>query len=274
MPGLYTMGGDIAARIPAQGGAASGWHPIDSVGQALTCGIAASLVLLGMAVDGVLVLLARVEFLPGAAVAPPLLPGLAFGLTSQLWWGPIHGLVRGAVRVIATGAAVGIMARACAAVVAVPGTDQVLSWAQMAQLMTLAVGTAMVGFVAYRLAGQVVGSPGVLGMGSVAGVGSAAAVGVGGAAAAGRMAGAAVGMAAGAPAALAGMAGRFGGGGGGAGSVGTASAGSPFSSQASGGAGAASSPSGLAGSSGPVGQSGPVGRSGPAGSAFSAGSRP
>src|SRR3954452_20294918 len=82
MPGLYTMGSDIAARILAQGHAVSGWHPIDSVGQAITRGIAAFLVLLRMAVDGVLVLLARVEFPLGAAVAPLLLPGLAFGLTS------------------------------------------------------------------------------------------------------------------------------------------------------------------------------------------------
>jgi len=127
MLGLYSMAADIAARILAQGGSVSLLHPVDSVGQAITCGMAAFLILLGMGVDGVLVLLAQVEFLLGAAVAPLLLPGLAFGLTSQIGWGAVYALVRGAVRVIATGAAVGIMARACAAVVAVPGTDQVLT---------------------------------------------------------------------------------------------------------------------------------------------------
>ena len=119
-----------------------------------------------------------------AAVAPLLLCGLAFGLTSQIGWGAVFGAGarRGAhdrdrVRGDRHG-------RACEAVVAVPGTDQTLSFDQMAQLMTLAVGTAMVGFAAYRIAGQLVGSPGVLGIGAR----WRGAVGVAGAAA-GRMAG-------------------------------------------------------------------------------------
>ena len=90
----------------AQGGAVVGWHPVNSLAQAIACGVAALLVLLGMAVAGMLVLLAQIEMLLGAAVAPLLLPGLAFGLTSQLGWGAVYDLVRGAVRVIATGAAV------------------------------------------------------------------------------------------------------------------------------------------------------------------------
>ena len=87
--------------------------------------------------------------------------------------------MRDAVRMIATAFAVTVMARACEAVVAVPGTDQTLSFDQMAQLMTLAVGTALVGFAAYRIAGKLVGSPGVLGLGSVARVAAVAGSGVG-----------------------------------------------------------------------------------------------
>ena len=70
----------------------------------------------------------------------------------------MFGLVRDAVRVIATAFAVTVMAEACEAVVVVPGTDQTLSFSQMAQLMTLAVGTAMVGFAEYRIAGRMVGT--------------------------------------------------------------------------------------------------------------------
>ena len=75
-----------------------------------------------------LALLAQIEMLLAAAVAPLLLPGLAFGLTSQIGWGAVYDLVRDAVRFIATAFAVTIMARAVATVTAVPGTDQVLTF--------------------------------------------------------------------------------------------------------------------------------------------------
>ena len=179
MLGLYTLGGDVAARILAQGGAASWWHPVNSVAQAIACAIAALLVILGMGAAGILVLLAQIEMLLGAAVAPLLLPGLAFGLTSQLGWGAVYDLVRGAVRFIATGAIVSIMARAVATVTAVPGTDQVLTFSEMGQLLVLSFATAGIGLVAYRMAGRIVGAPGVLGFSTFARVGSLAANGVG-----------------------------------------------------------------------------------------------
>ena len=68
--GLYSMAAGIAARIMAQGGAIDGWHPFNSLAQAVVCGVAAALVLLGLAVDGALVLLAQIEMLVAAAVAP------------------------------------------------------------------------------------------------------------------------------------------------------------------------------------------------------------
>jgi len=226
--GLYTMAATIAGRIMAQGGAIDGWHPFNSLAQAVVCGVAAALVLLGLAVDGALVLLAQVEMLVAAAVAPLLLCGLAFGLSSQIGWGAVFGLVRDAVRVIATAFAVTVMAEACEAVVVVPGTDQTLSFNQMAQLMTLAVGTAMVGFAAYRIAGRMVGSPGVLGLGSVARVGvvagGAAGMAGGGAIAAGEAVAGAAGAKGGRGGAAAGVAS----GSGGFGRVGVASSGSPF----------------------------------------------
>src|SRR4051812_8260989 len=178
MLGLYTLGGDVAARILAQGGAASWWHPVDSVAQVIACAIAALLVVLGMGAAGILVLLAQIEMLLGAAVAPLLLPGLAFGLTSQLGWGAVYDLVRGAVRFIATGAIVSIMARAVATVTAVPGTDQVLTFSEMGQLLVLSFATAGIGLVAYRMAGRIVGAPGVLGFSTFARVGGMAAAGI------------------------------------------------------------------------------------------------
>ena len=190
--GLCTLAGDAAARVLAQGGAVDYWHPFDSTAQAITAGIAAFFVLLGMAVAGILVLLAEIELLVGAAVAPLILPGLAFGLTRQFGWGAVFFLVRGALRVIATGAVAAVMARAVATVVSVPGTDAVMTWSQMAELVTLSVATAVVCWAGRGIAGHMVGQPGVLGMGSVTRVTSfattatggvgAAAVGVGSAA--------------------------------------------------------------------------------------------
>src|SRR3954468_13824918 len=177
MLGLYTLGGDVAARILAQGGAASWWHPVDSVAQAIACGIAALLVILGMGAAGILVLLAQIEMLLGAAVAPLLLPGLAFGLTAQLGWGAVYDLVRGAIRFVATGALVAIMARSVATVTAVPGTDQVLTMNEVGQILLLSLATAAIGLAAYRMAGRIVGAPGVLGPASFARIGTMAAAG-------------------------------------------------------------------------------------------------
>jgi len=146
--GLFTLGLDVAARIWAQGGAASWWHPLDSTAQAVACAIAGILVILGTGMGGILVLLAQIEMLLGAAVAPLLLPGLAFGLTAQLGWGAVYDLVRGAIRFIATGAIVSIMARAVATVTAVPGTDQVLTMNEVGQILLLSLATAAIGLVA------------------------------------------------------------------------------------------------------------------------------
>ena len=176
--GLFTLGGDTAARVIAEGSAVSVWSPT-SWAQAIVAGFCALIILLGMAWAGMLVIMAQIEMLIGAVLAPLLLPGLAFGLTSQLGWGAVYDLVRGAVRFIATGAIVSIMARAVATVTAVPGTDQVLTFSEMGQLLVLSFATAGIGLVAYRMAGRIVGAPGVLGFSTFARVGSLAANGVG-----------------------------------------------------------------------------------------------
>ena len=75
------------------------------------------------------------------------------------------------------------MARAVATVTAVPGTDQVLTFSEMGQLLVLSFATAGIGLVAYRMAGRIVGAPGVLGFSTFARVGSLAADGVGASAA-------------------------------------------------------------------------------------------
>lgn len=176
--GLYTLGGDVAARVLAEGSAVSLWSP-SSWAQAVVAGAGAFLVLLGMAATGILVLLAEIELLVGAALAPLLLPGLAFGLTTQLGWGAVYHLVRGALRVVATGTVAAVMARAVATVVAVRGTDEVLSFAEMGELVTLSVATAVVCFAARRIADGMVGSPGVLGLASAGRVGSFASAATG-----------------------------------------------------------------------------------------------
>jgi hypothetical protein len=182
--GLFTLGGDTAARVIAEGSAVSVWSPT-SWAQAIVAGFCALIILLGMAWAGMLVIMAQIEMLIGAVLAPLLLPGLAFGLTSQLGWGAIYHLVRGALRVMATGAVAALMAKAVATVVSVPGTDTVMSFSEMAQLVVLSLGTAAVCLFARGIAGSMVGSPGVLGLASVGRVLSlgAAAVGPAGSAA-------------------------------------------------------------------------------------------
>ena len=64
------------------------------------CGV---LIAIGLSFPGILSILAEVNLLVGAAVAPLILGALAFGVTAPLGWGAINFVVTSAIRIIVLG---------------------------------------------------------------------------------------------------------------------------------------------------------------------------
>jgi hypothetical protein len=150
--------------------------------EAIVSGIAGILIWLGLSVTGLLAILAEFQLLIGAAVAPLILPALAFGFTTPIGWGAVAFMVSAGVRVVVMGTVSYVMSSAVTAVITVPGTDVPLTYEQMVTLLGVALLTALVGFCCNGIARDLVsGSPGSLGWGSVVRTGGTvgAAIGLG-----------------------------------------------------------------------------------------------
>lgn len=170
---LFGMANDIAGRVGAEYSSFSITAPLTGIADALMGALAAILIWLGLAVTGLLAVLAEFQLLIGAAVAPLVLPALAFGLTSSLGWAPVRFLVSAAVRVVIMGATSAIMANAVTGVIDLGGSDVALTHEQIMTLLGVALLTALVGICCNSLARDLAsGSPGSLGLSSVARTGS------------------------------------------------------------------------------------------------------
>jgi hypothetical protein len=144
--------------------------------EAIVSGLAGILIWLGLSVTGLLAILAEFQLLIGAAVAPLILPALAFGFTTPIGWGAVTFMVSAGVRVVVMGTVSYVMSSAITAVITVPGTDVPLTYEQMVTLLGVALLTALVGFCCNSIARDLVsGSPGSLGWSSVARTGGTAA---------------------------------------------------------------------------------------------------
>lgn len=164
---LFGMANDTAGRIITESQAALSFTDLGSIGNAVASAIAALAVWFGLSVTGLLAILAEFELLIGAAVAPLVLPALAFGLTRSIGFGPVQYMVGSGVRVVVMAVVSHIMARAATAAVAVPGADGAYSFEAILTLLGVAALTAVCGLSCNGLARSVVGgSPGALGLGA------------------------------------------------------------------------------------------------------------
>lgn len=118
---------------------------------------AALFVLVGLSIPGVLVWWAKIEMLLGMALAPLVLPALAFGLTARMGFAPVRYLMVASVRIIALAVTASIMARAITASLAVPGIDVALTNEAGWVLVLLALLTGVVGWEVDKIARQLVG---------------------------------------------------------------------------------------------------------------------
>lgn len=167
---LFKMASDVSGRITAEAAVPVRFWDFNGQAQQVVEGFASILVWLGLSVTGLLAVLAEFELLIGGAVAPLVLPALAFGLTRSIGFGAVTYMVSAGVRVVVMGTVSFVMGQAVTAVVGVPGTDQPLTWTQETTLLGVALLTAIVGLSCNSLArGIVGGSPGALGLGSALG---------------------------------------------------------------------------------------------------------
>lgn len=165
---LFAMASDIFERIAAERVAFSITSPIDSIVDGLIAAIGAFAVWLGLVTTGLLAVLAEIELLLGAAIAPLILPALAFGPIAPIGFGAVTWLVSAALRVIVLGLLSVLIADGVTTMVGVGGSDEPLAHAQVMSLLALGLLAAVLGLSASSVASAIVrGAPGALGWGSV-----------------------------------------------------------------------------------------------------------
>jgi hypothetical protein len=131
--------------------------------------IAAPLIAVGIAIPGILALMAQLTLVVGAAAGPIIVPGLAFHATRPLAFGVCTYLISATLRVITLGLISVLFANAIVDHLAVPGTDAVIGVADIVGLLLTSAFAMVVGFGANSIAGQLVGhGVGALGLSSFA----------------------------------------------------------------------------------------------------------
>ena len=165
---LFQMASDIFERIAAERVAFSITSPIDSIVDGLVAAIGAFAVWGGLVVTGLLAVLAEIELLLGAAIAPLILPTLAFGPIAPIGFGAVTWLASAALRVVVLGLLSVLIADGVTSLVGVGGSEEPLGHAQVMSLLALGLLSAVLGLSASSLASAIVrGAPGALGWSSV-----------------------------------------------------------------------------------------------------------
>lgn len=165
---LFQMASDIFERIAAERVAFSITSPIDSIVDGLVAAIGAFAVWGGLVVTGLLAVLAEIELMLGAAIAPLILPTLAFGPIASIGFGAVTWLASAALRVVVLGLLSVLIADGVTSLVGVGGSEEPLDHAQVMSLLALGLLSAVLGMSASSLASAIVrGAPGALGWSSV-----------------------------------------------------------------------------------------------------------
>jgi hypothetical protein len=137
--------------------------------RAVLLAISIPIVVVGLAVPGLLALLAQVNLVLGAAAAPLLVPGIAWSVTRPLAFGALSYMVSATLRIIILGLVSVIFAEALQAQLTLPGADEAISLSGIAGLWLTALLALIAGFSANAIAGGLVGhGVGALGLGSFA----------------------------------------------------------------------------------------------------------
>jgi hypothetical protein len=169
---LFAAASSVASRIMAE---PAGWSwslsgTIGAMAMQVLIPIVAIFTALGLAMPGIMAILAELALLLGAAAAPLILPALVFPLTAPLGWGAINFVVAASFRVVIMGLLSVVFANAVTAVIDKPRPDEVMTFAAMFGLLFTALLAVIAAFSANSIAGQLVGGGiGAIGWASVRG---------------------------------------------------------------------------------------------------------
>ena len=170
---LFQAAAEITARVMVE---PAGWSwsvsgAVSAMAQHFLISLSTVFIAIGLAMPGIMAILAELSLLLGAAAAPLILPALAFPVTAPLGWGAVNFMVAASLRVVVMGLISVLFGDAITAVIDKPGPDEVLTFSALMGLLLTALLSVVASLSANSIAGNLVGvGLGSMGWTSVRGV--------------------------------------------------------------------------------------------------------
>ena len=170
---LFQAAAEVTARVMVE---PAGWSwsvsgAVAAMAQHFLISLSTVFIAIGLAMPGIMAILAELSLLLGAAAAPLILPALAFPVTAPLGWGAVNFMVAASLRVVVMGLISVLFGDAITAVIDKPGPDEVLTFSALMGLLLTALLSIVASLSANSIAGSLVGGGlGSMGWTSVRGV--------------------------------------------------------------------------------------------------------
>lgn len=156
---LFQAAAEVTARVMVE---PAGWSwsvsgAVSALAQHFLISLSTVFIAIGLAMPGIMALLAELSLLLGAAAAPLILPALAFPVTAPLGWGAVNFMVAASLRVVVMGLISVLFGDAITAVIDKPGPDEVLTFSALMGLLLTALLSIVASLSANSIAGSLVG---------------------------------------------------------------------------------------------------------------------
>jgi hypothetical protein len=156
---LFQAAAEVTARVMVE---PAGWSwsvsgAVSALAQHFLISLATVFIAIGLAMPGIMAILAELSLLLGAAAAPLILPALAFPVTAPLGWGAVNFMVAASLRVVVMGLISVLFGDAITAVIDKPGPDEVLTFSALMGLLLTALLSIVASLSANSIAGSLVG---------------------------------------------------------------------------------------------------------------------
>ena len=156
---LFQAAAEVTARVMVE---PAGWSwsvsgAVAAMAQHFLISLSTVFIAIGLAMPGIMAILAELSLLLGAAAAPLILPALAFPVTAPLGWGAVNFMVAASLRVVVMGLISVLFGDAITAVIDKPGPDEVLTFSALMGLLLTALLSIVASLSANSIAGSLVG---------------------------------------------------------------------------------------------------------------------
>ena len=155
---LFAAAAKVVNRVMAEPAAWS-WsvRAVIAFAQDILIAFCGLIIAIGMSFPGILSILAEINLMIGAAVAPLILGALAFNLTAPLGWGAINFMVGAGLRVIVLGLVSVLFSNAITAQIDLPGPDATMTFSAVLGLTLTSLVMIAAAIGANGIAGALVG---------------------------------------------------------------------------------------------------------------------